>query len=102
MYVDDLDSPVSFWLQHVYGSVGALFLLENFRNKSLGIFVVAEMSKAVAARGFTVYTVVRSASRKYYVGKMAAKIGGLESKYTINYSYCLCMLFISLSVLFGC
>ncbi len=82
--VDDLDSPVSCCVQHVYGSMGALFSLENFRNKSLGIFVATEMSKAVATQGFTPWSVLQvenTTSRK-----MAAKIGGLESKYTLKRS----------------
>ncbi|XP_064385665.1 uncharacterized protein LOC135334440 isoform X2 [Halichondria panicea] len=82
--VDDLDSPVTWSLQHVYGSIGGLFSIEAFRENSLGSFVAMEMSKAVAAQGLTPWSVLQVENTT--MRKMSAKLGGLESKYTLKRS----------------
>ncbi len=82
--VDDRDSPVTWSLQHVYGCMGNLFSIEAFREKSLGSFVAIEMIKAVAAQGFTPWSVLQVENTT--MRKMNAKLGGLESKYTLKRS----------------
>ncbi len=82
--VDDLDSPVAWCLQYGYGSMGGLFSIEKFRNKNLGTFVTLEMSKAVAAQGFTPWSILRL--RDTTMRKMTAKLGGYESKHTLKWT----------------
>ena len=64
--------------------MGGLFSIENVRNKNLGTFVTLEMIKAVAAQGFTPWSVLRLLDTT--MKKMTAKLGGYESKHTLKWS----------------